>query len=109
MDITSNTFYKCTATFRMHCIMVIKYAWSYDDGGVSWGASVQREETKTHDLSQWHRVVCLTTKLNLSCVSLHSISFETEENRALPIPTNRHCNILWITIHENISTFMDHK
>jgi len=34
------------------------------------GASVYREEMKIHDLSQWQRVVCLNTKLNLSCVSL---------------------------------------
>jgi hypothetical protein len=89
--------------------MVTKQAWSYGDGVVRWGASVYREEMKTHDLSQCHRVVCLTTKLNLSCVSLYNISFETEENRALSVPTKRHYNILWITIHENISTFMDDK
>lgn len=68
-----------------------------------------REEMKIHDLSQWYKVVCLNTKLNLSCVSLYNVSFKTEENRALPITTNRQYNVLWITIHENTSTFMNRK
>jgi len=49
---------------------------------------------KIHDLSQWHRIFCLNTKINLPCVSLYNVSFKMEENRALPVPTNRQYNIL---------------
>jgi hypothetical protein len=73
VDITSNTFYKCTATFRMHCMMVVWISTTQVllplVGAFYWRISLVSSKNKTMEnflvLFFIQVVICLNLRKNM--------------------------------------------